>query len=266
MAKLKRLKPSAWKTTYTPTFKDRHIEAAWLDEHWGYGGRIHEVAAEAITSALRKPSSRAEGHALYFKLFAEVGNALEVAGALGWVIRTRRDHPLLLDAFLTYPTSAPRDFYKAVRRNRSGSLIQLLKLPAEAKVVAALATSPDLEWTEDEARLTLTDGVRHARFLADRHLGDDEIIRSTYNRAKHGATMLHDASLPVQQFYVIAPHLEIRGARDKARYDMPKFTVNRGMVQGLEKSVAAAGAMIRYLSGLAKALNEAGLLYQVRRP
>jgi len=254
----------AWKAR-RPTAKDHQIEAAWLKEHWTYGGRIHEETAKAIVSALNEPSTRAEGHPLYFKLFAEYANALEVAGAIGWAIRTRRTHRMLvLDAVLTYPPEAPGAFYGAARRNRSGSLMRLLDLPAENRVVAALAASAPA-WSEEECRDSLPAAVQQAKFLADRYFAEEEIIRKTYNRAKHGATMLHYPPLTELQFYVIGPHVDVTGPRDKARYDLPKFTVNRQMIASLETGVAAAGSMIRYLSGLAKALNDAALLYPRRR-
>jgi hypothetical protein len=59
----------------------------------------------------------------------------------------------------------------------------------------------------------------------------------------------------------IAPHLESTGSRDTARYDLPKFTVSGRMIGGLQKNIEIAGSLIRYLAGLAHALNEAGLLY-----
>jgi hypothetical protein len=133
------------------------------------------------------------------------------------VIRTRRDHQLLLDAFLTYPNTAPREFYLAARRNRSDSLTRLLKLPLETEVVGALAVAVP-EWTEDECRQSMADCVKQSKFLASRYFAADEIIRSTYNRAKHGATMLHDKSLSDREFWVIAPHLNVAGPHDKARY------------------------------------------------
>lgn len=267
MAKKRPLTLGQWKTARAPTDNDRLIEAAWLNEHWTYGGRIHEETAKAVVAAFNEPSSRAEGHPLYFKLFAEYANALEVAGALGSVIRTRREHGvLLLDAFLTYqPSQGPREFYTAARRNRSESLVRLLKLPSEARVVAALAAATP-EWTEEECRRSLRECVQQAKFLADRYFAEDEIIRSTYNRAKHGATMLHRTPLTPRQFYVIAPHLNVRGVRDKARYDLPQFTVDRTMIRSLEHGIAIAGSMIRYLAGLSKALSEASLLYPSRRP
>jgi hypothetical protein len=258
-----RLKVGQWRTRAL-TDKDRLIECAWLDEHWQYGGRIHEAAAAAFIAALDEPSTRDVGHGLYFKLFAEYANALEIAGAWGWALRTRRDHPLLLDAFLTYPPDAPRDFYAAAGRNRSGSLILLLKLPEESRVVAALNATIS-EWSEEECRQSLRGGVAHAKFLADRYFAQEEIIRSTYNRAKHGATMVHQPSLTQREFYVIAPHLDVTGPRDIASYDLPKFTVDRTMIRSIEKGVTIAGSLIRYFAGLAKTLNDAGLLYPASR-
>jgi hypothetical protein len=83
------------------------------------------------------------------------------------------------------------------------------------------------EWTRDECRQAMTVCVKHAKFLASRYFAQDEIVLSTYNRAKQGATMLHDESLTPREFWVLAPHLDIAGPRCKARYDLPKFTVNR---------------------------------------
>jgi hypothetical protein len=181
----KRLSRSVWAKRRHPTAKDERREALWLAEHADYGGQIHERTVAALVSALSEKSERSVGHALYFKLFAEYANALEVAGALGWAIRTRRDYSLVLDAFLTYPDSAPREFYRAARRNRSGSLVRLLKLPPVQQVVPALAATIT-DWTEAECRQSLDECVKHAKFLADRYFAENEIIRDTYNRVKHG--------------------------------------------------------------------------------
>jgi hypothetical protein len=258
-----RLTVKAWKARAL-TDDNRRAEAAWLNEHWTYGGRIHEETATAMIAALNAPSDRAVGHGLFLKLFAEFANALEVAGAWGWAIRTRRDHRAVFDALMTYPMDAPRDFYAAARRNRSGSLVRLLNLPTERKVVGALeATIP--EWTHEECRQSLSDCLRQAKTLADRYFAGDEIIRSTYNRAKHGATIVHHSSLTPREFFVAGPRLNISGPRDQARYDLRKFTVNRTMIRSLESGITLAGSMIRYLAGLTKALNEAGVLYPTRR-
>jgi hypothetical protein len=42
-----------WLAGYEPGDKDRHIESAWLDDHWRYGGKVHEIAAAAFVAALR---------------------------------------------------------------------------------------------------------------------------------------------------------------------------------------------------------------------
>ncbi len=226
-----------------------------------YGGRIHEETGAALAAAFKDPSTRSVGHSLYFRLFAEYANALEVAGAWGWVIRTRREHPLLLDAFLTYPLCAPRDFYLAAHRNRSGSLLRLLKLPAKEKVVSALDAAMD-DWTPEQCRQSLSESVLQSKFLASRYFADNEIIRTAYNRAKHGATMLHDKSLSNREFWVIAPNLDVTGPRDTPRYTLPKFTVSGQEIRATQRNIEVAGSLIRYLAGLARALNDAGLLYR----
>jgi hypothetical protein len=243
-----------------PTAHDERREAAWLAEHSQYGGRIHEEVTSALIKALSPPSSRFVGHALYLKLFAEFANALEVAGALGWAIRARKQHSLVLDAFLTYPDHAPREFYRAARLNRSGSLVRLLNLPPERDVVAALAATVT-RWSEEECRRSLPECVKHAKVLAGRYFAEREIIRDTYNRAKHGATMLHAPSLNDREFFVLAPNLYAKSPRARKPYELRKFTVNKTMILRLESGTSAASALIRYLIELANALSRADLLY-----
>lgn len=170
----------------------------------------------------------------------------------------------MLDGFLTYPHDAPRLFYAAARRNRSGSLVRLLNLPPEDRVVIALEAAIP-EWTEQESRRSLSEAVRQAKFLAERYFAENEVIRSTYNRAKHGATMLHHASLTPRQLYVLAPDLSRAKRAQAARYQLNKFTVNGQMIRSIERGIEIAGSMVRYLAGLARALSEADLLYP-RRP
>lgn len=45
---------------------------------------------------------------------------------------------------------------------------------------------------------------------------------------------------------------------------MPKFTVSGEQIRARRRGVTIAGDLIRYLAGLAKGLNELGLLYQGR--
>lgn len=255
----KSISRKAWLGRHTPGPKDRHIERAWLDEHWLYGGKVHTETADAILAALSSGSTPATGHTLHLKLFAEFANAVEVAGAWGWVIRTRRQHPLLLDAFLTYDQEAARNFYAAAKRSR-GSVIRLLDLPPLEKVVDSLSTLfPTSSAAEREKMLEQI--VPQAKFLAGRFFGHDEIVPAIFNRTKHGATLLHDESLGTREFWVVAPHFAVTGASDVRRYLLPKFTVNKEQIAGVRRGVQAAGEMIQIMAGLAKALSEAGLLY-----
>jgi hypothetical protein len=97
------------------------------------------------------------------------------------------------------------------------------------------------------------------------YFAEDEIFRSTYNKVKHGATMLRTVTMSERQFYVLAPHLLRLGVRDRARYDLPLFTVNRAMIRAIERRTVVVGTTIRFLAGIARALLRAGLLYPPRR-
>lgn len=214
----------------------------------------------AIVSALDAPSAVSVGHNLFLRLFTEFAVSLETVGAWGWAIRNRRDFPLLLDGFLAYPHSAPREFFEATRRNRSGSIVRLLKLPPEDKVIPAAAARFE-DWTEAQCRAALAETFTSLRQAATHYVTEDEIFRTTYNKAKHGAAMLRTPDLDPRQFYVIAPHLIRRDTRDKARYDLPKFTVDKRAIGSLKRRTELNGATIRVLAGLASALLQADLLY-----
>jgi hypothetical protein len=261
----KPLSVSAWfKQLPPPTDANKRTEAAFLQEHWEYGGRVHEETVEAIVAELAKPSEVAVGHGLFLRLFAECANALETLGAWGWTIRNRRDFPLLLDGFLAYPHSAPREFFQAEKRNRSGSLVLLLKLPPEERLIPALADG-FTHWTRADCKAALAETFTSLRQSADHYFAEDEIFRTTYNKAKHGATMLRTADMDARQFYVLAPHLVVRGKRDKARYDLSKFTVNKTMIGALQRRTELIGTTIRVLAGIARALLQADLLYPRQR-
>ena len=259
------LSVTAWfKQLPPPTQANKRTEAVFLEEHWQYGGRSHEETVKAIVAALRPPSEIAVGHCLFLRLFTEFANALETLGAWGWALRNRRDFPLLLDGFLAYPPSAPPEFFRAVRRNRSRSIILLLKLPPEHKLIPALAAGFP-QWTEAQCEDALAETFRSLHDAATHYFTEDEIFRTTYNKAKHGATMLRTPMMDSREFYVLGPHLIVRSARDKARYDLPKFTVNKRMIGALERRTELIGATIRVLAGISRALLEADLLYP-RRP
>lgn len=258
------LSVGAWlKQLPPPTGGNRGTEAAFFDEHWRYGGRVHEETARALVAALSEPSEIAVGHGLFLRLFAEFALSLETLGAWGWAIRNRRGFPLLLDGFLAYPHGAPREFFTAVKRNRTG-IVNLLRLPPEAKLVPAMVDGFE-DWTAAQCRQVLVETFESLKQSAGHYFTEDEIFRTTYNKAKHGATMLRTADMDDREFYVVAPHLVIRGPRDTARYDLTKFTVNKKMIGALQRRTELNGATIRVLAGIAGSLLQADLLYPRRR-
>jgi hypothetical protein len=258
-----RLGRRAW-SRVEPTWVGHHVERSWLRQHWAYGARIHEESARALARALESPSEREVGHALYLKIFSEYANALEVAGAWGWAIRNRRPDVLLLDTLVSYPDQVPGEFYKAARRNRSGSLIQLLRLPSEPRVVSALReVLPD--WSDDDCRRSLRETVVQARRLGNEYLAEDGVIRDIYNRVKHGAPLLHDESLTDREFWVFCPNLP-RSEPDARRYLVARFNVTPRAISGAVRDVVIASEVIRYFACLAHALDVAGLLHPAGRP
>lgn len=128
------LTPEKWaKLDREPTERHRQLEAIFLDEHWRYGGRIHEETAAALVAGLSGRSRMATGHGLYLRLFAEYATALETLGAWGWTLRNRAEYRLVLDALLGYPPGAPAEFFEAARRARTAR--GLLRLPEERRLL-----------------------------------------------------------------------------------------------------------------------------------
>lgn len=248
------------RTVPVPTVANHNLEQLFFEGHWRYGGRIHEETARALVERLGQPSEMAVGHNLYLRLFAEYGTALETLGGWGWSFRNYRSYKLFLDAFLAYPQSAPRQFFTAVRLNRSGSLTLLLKLSPSRRLAHALAAG--FEITEAEFEQMAAACIENLRRAADQYFREDEITRATYNKAKHGATLLRTPELGPRQFHVVLPHLRTRGARDRARYTLSTFTVDKTMIGALEHGIGGTGAAIRFLAGVARSLHRAGLLYR----
>ncbi len=246
-------------TVPAPRDADRELEWQFLTGHWHYGGRIHEEVAHSLIRTLDEPSEMAVGHNLFLRLFSEYATALETLGAWGWTFRNYRNHKLFLDAFLTYPPAAPREFYRAVRRNRSSSLALLLKLPRRKALSTALADNLDL--TESEFAEMASECMSNLRLAADQYFGGKEIIRTTYNKAKHGATIVRTPDLGPRNFYVLGPHLLLRGKRDRARYDLTKFAVDKTRIRQVERGLIGTGLCIRFLAGIARGLVATGRLY-----
>jgi hypothetical protein len=257
--------PDTWaKSLPPPNADNRALERRFLDEHWQYGGCVHAETATALVAALGTPSTMAAGHSLYLRLFTEYATALETLGAWGWTFCNYRPRHLFLDAFLAYPSSAPRESFTRVRRNRSGSLNRLLDLSRSSRVTPVLAAGFEMTVPqfEDRARKLVVE----LRRAADQYFTDDEIIRTTYNKAKHGATMVRTPDLGPREFYVLAPHLTVPSGHDRARYTLSKFTVDKAMITTIEKGTKAAGTLTRLLAGIARALLDGGLLYGAADP
>ena len=241
-----------------PTPQNRELERLFLANYTLNGGLAYEETSRALADALKQPSEAAVGHALFLRLFGEYANALEVLGAWGRTIRHRRDTGPVLDAFLAYRHDAPREFFRAVRRNRSGPLILLLKLPPR-RTLTVLAQ--ELGRTEVECTQAMEECMAGLGRAADPYFGLDEIVRTTYNKAKHGATIVRTSGLTEREFYVLAPGLGRVGQAGEARYDLSEFRVDRQMIKALEHGVKSATSMMGVLVKIASALLERSFLY-----
>jgi hypothetical protein len=231
------------------------LEARFLEDHVHYGGRIHEATARALMSGLSEGSEIAVGHGLYLRLFNEYASSLETLGAWGWTFRNRRDYRLFIDAFLAYPHDAPHNFFQAARAARS--LVRLLRLPRKTALLQAMqAGFPD--WSKSECEQALDECVHALNRSAETYLRDDQVILSTHNKGKHGATMFRTDDLNEREFYVLAP--DLRPGLGTSRYSPRKFNVNREMITTLVTNIQNTSATIRFLAGLARSLQRTGLL------
>lgn len=254
------MRPEQWlKNLPPPSPANQELQRIFLEDHWRYGGLIHEVTAKALIGALNEKSEVHVGHGLYLRLFTEYATVLETLGAWGWTMRNRHDYPSLLDGFLAYGHNDPREFYRAVRRNRSGSLRLLLRLPADRKLAAAVREGFGYE-SDAEVAKAFEECVTALRLAADAYSSSDEIVRSTYNKAKHGVTMFQLPGDDPRTFRVVMPHLLPSGPKDTSRYVISKFSVNRQMVRALEQRIEIFSTALRFLQGTARALHRAGSL------
>lgn len=259
-SKKQRLRPDQWlRRLPAPSPNNRELERLFLEDHWAYGGLIHTVTADALVEGLSKASGIAVGHGLFLRLFAEYATVLETLGAWGWTMRNRRVYPSLLDSFLAYGQNDAREFFRAVRRSRSRSLRLLLRLPAEKKLIAAArngfgyTTDPQVQAAFDECFAAL-------EIAAHDYFAEDEVIRTTYNKAKHGATLFRLPDDESRTFRVLMPHLLLTGPKDTRRYDISKFRVDKTMITSLQRKVEIESGALRFLQGLARALHQANAL------
>jgi hypothetical protein len=255
-----------WLNNWEPTPNNRALEAAFIRNHWDYGVSIHTETAKALIAALSEGSTISVGHTLFLRLFAEFANALESLGAWGWTVRRRANFKLFMDGFLTYPPSAPSEFYELVRKRDeqdAAALYDLLNLPEEGLVVPALAKVSGA-WSEGETREVLATTMFNLKRAADLYYLDNKVILSGYNRAKHGVTMVRvPRTRNPREFQVIAPHLDVEeGEGDDIRYDIQKFRVDKKMITRLAGNIETVGGSIQMLALLTRGLLEAGLLYE----
>lgn len=247
---------STWLKSASASPATHAREAAWLELHREYGARIHEVGADALVAALGSPSEIATGHGLFLRLLSEFAGSLETLGAWGWALRTRRDSPVFLDRFLAYPAHAPRDFFTAVRRNRSGSLIRLLNLPSRGPLIRAMVAG--FEWDETDSERALGECFLVLRRGADHYFVEGEAFRETYNRGKHGATMVRPEQPDARRFDLIGPNLDPDDAR---RYLRHEYRVDAQAANTFRRRIQLNARTVQFLAGLTRALLVADLLY-----
>lgn len=245
---------NAWRRASTqPSTADHRREDAFLDQHIESGALIHQVTAETLVAALKDEEDVGKRELLALRVFAEYVGALETLGAWGWSIRHRREAPLILDAFLSYGVGDVRDFYEIV-----------------STWTTELSDLLDLSPTQD-----ITDAFRRGRFAHGPMLADfgkleknlkqasehyfhpQELFVTSYNKAKHGAPIIHDSKLGPGEFLLIAPQ------RDPAagRYEFLKFGTGDEIVTHTMKLVRWVSQSTQALVSFARNLKTVGLLY-----
>jgi hypothetical protein len=258
-----------WRTRWRdyvgpPDAADEEREAMFLRAHWEYGALVHRVTAQALISALADEQAAKRRHALFLKLFAEAVNALESLGAWGWALRYRFEFRLFLDGFLSYPTGAPSEFYRAVLDDADALLVSLLNLPSRDRIIRATRELNPAEMTAREVAEALDLRVGRLRQSAEQWFERDRVLLSNYNKAKHGVTMLR---LPAHahteaDFQVLAPQLDLEEIEAGRWYSVTRFEVTDDMIARTMNHIEHTTGSIQHLSIIAWALDDAGLLYE----
>jgi hypothetical protein len=259
----------AWRVRWSehvggPDEKDRAREAAFLEDHWNLGARIHLETAKLLAAEIRSTNQATRRQILSLRLFAEFVNALETTAAWGWALQRRRELRMFLDAFLAYPAKAPDAFYadvlQAIEAERD--LVSLLRLPERSTVVTA---TKDLgtDITARDVGNALDGTLRSLGELAEQYFTHDAVLVTHYNRAKHGATMvrLPQYSTDEDDFQVVAPQRNRAEIANGNWYDIAKFNAGEDMIGRLERNTEAATNTLSQLALLTWAMFRAGLLY-----
>jgi hypothetical protein len=245
----------AWRrAAVSPSADDHSREDAFLDQYIESGALVHQVAAEALFAALKNETGSNTQELLALRVFSEYVASLEVLGGWGWAIRNRLQAPLLLDAFLSYEVADVKNFYSIVSCH-TGELSSLLALP------------PTQDITDEFRRRE----VLHADLLSDftnletrlseasvHYFDPQEVFVTTYNKAKHGAPIFHEADLLPGDFLVIAPERRPGAAN---RYQFYKFGSEPHTVATTLNLIQWASHSIQGLVSFARNLKIAGLLY-----
>ena len=238
----------------TPSAIDQAREDQFLEEHITAGALIHEETAKALGAALRGETDTNRRELLALRVFAEYVSALETMGAWGWAIRSRSEAPLLIDAFLSYAPADVLTFYEFVSTH-SGELRELLDLPPTQVITDAFRKGGTAHagLLGDFIKLD-----RNLKTASEHYFHPQEIFLTTYNKAKHGAPILHDSNLDDGEFLIMAPE------RDPAlsdRYAFYKFSSSDKMITRTLHLINWVTHSTQGLVSFARNLKNAGLLY-----
>jgi hypothetical protein len=172
-------------------FSARDVERALIDDHWQYGGLIHQSVAEWLVSALAAERDPVTRHVLFSRLFGEFAASLETYAAWAWALRSRFDSTFL-DAYLNYSNRDVGDFYTYVR-DHEADLSDLLRLPPADRIVEiAVGRGGDLP--EQGYHDSLDAQYRRLKEAAGMYFQTDRVIVDAYNKTKHGAPMIRCSS------------------------------------------------------------------------
>lgn len=246
---------TAWRTApFTPTQADHKREDVFLEQHIESGALIHQTTAEVLVAALETETDPLRRELLALRVFAEYVSSLETMGAWGWAIRHRRKAPLLLDAFLSYGVVDVKGFFDVVSRH-SGELSTLLALPPTQQITDAFRRGgfPHSGLLSEFSKLE-----GNLKQASGHYFHPEELFVTSYNKAKHGAPIVHSPKLKVGEFFLIAPERE-PGAT--GRYTFFKFGSDDETVSHTLKLVRWVSGSTQALVSFARNLKAAGLLY-----
>jgi hypothetical protein len=99
---------------------------------------------------------------------------------------------------------------------------------------------------------------KNLKQASDHYFHPHEVFVTSYNKAKHGAPMIHDPNLATGDFLLIAPE---RDPAQADRYEFFKFGSGDAVVEHTLKLVRWVSHSTQALVSFARNLKAAGLLY-----